>query len=83
MSKLLIVIFSMLIVGCEGDNIVLNEQQRENIKNATQKRGEARYKAFVHCMELAAAMPRESVDDVHKVVGACETSAYYMTNYIR
>ena len=45
-------------------------------------RGEARIALFRECMQLAAAMPRQSDDDVSDVVKACSTQALYMTNHI-
>jgi hypothetical protein len=46
------------------------------------ERGDARIALFKQCMQLAAAMPRQSDDDVSDVVNACSSQAWYMTNHI-
>lgn len=47
------------------------------------ERGAARIVLFKECMELAAKMPRQSDDDVSKIVDACSTQSFYMTRYAK
>jgi hypothetical protein len=47
-----------------------------------QRRMEARSAQFKECMELAAQIHRQSDDQVYKIISACDTSAYYMTQNV-
>lgn len=66
------IICAVLLTAC-GEVLETHEQ-----KSA---RGDARIELFKECMELAAALPRQSDDKVFEVVNACSSQSYYMTNY--
>lgn len=68
--KYLIIIMALLLGGCMS----------EPDKKHEQAKGELRNELFNKCMELAIKMPRQSDDDVHKVIDECSSHSLYMSN---
>ena len=69
MKKIILIIVMLCLMGC------VPERTDEDVK-----RGELRHELFVECMELAAKLPREQDDDVHKIISGCSSYAYYTSN---
>jgi hypothetical protein len=69
---ILAVLMFVCLIGCEKSPII---EDKKDIQ-----RGELRHKFFVECMELAAKLPRQSDDDVHKIINSCSDQAWYMAN---
>jgi len=69
MMKYVIILTAIAVCGCS-----LKESEE-----ARMARGELRKKLFDECMEMAIRMPRQSDDDVHKIIGKCDDVAYYQS----
>lgn len=81
--KILTIIFFLLVAGgCQNEQLVFTDEQREDVKKLVAMKGAARTEMFIKCMNLAAEMPRRSDDDVAEVVSECSRQSLYMTNYL-
>ena len=68
-----ILFFTLTLMGCSDPSISPESRELARV---------AREDAFINCMELAAKMPRQSDDDVSKIVDSCDEQSRVLTFYV-
>lgn len=75
MKNLFFVLLIVLMFSACGDSSKVAAEKHKKVD-------ELRHTLFVECMELSAKMPRQSDDDVNKIISECGSQAEYMSNYL-